>query len=166
MALVIYHNTNSTTMNDLYLKFDPSSNMNLTNLRLQCIMLWADRSGHWHCSSFPVVTWSPASVSVPVLLPGVVLTISLITRDNLIMSCLCGRPLDPGHCNWVRSQVSGHTNPSHLNKQNVKGGSIITSFTERFHSIWIVSQAEGLPLSHWMLQARVLTGDLECITLV
>ena len=36
MVLVIYHNTNSTTMNDLYLKFDPSSNMNLTNLRLMC----------------------------------------------------------------------------------------------------------------------------------
>ena len=36
MVWVIYHNTNSTTMNDLYLKFDPSSNMNLTNLLLMC----------------------------------------------------------------------------------------------------------------------------------
>ena len=79
MVWVIYHNTNSTTMNDLYLKFDPSSNMNLTNLLLMCNVM-ANRKQIWTLALllFPGC-YMISSVSVPVLLPGVVLTISLIT---------------------------------------------------------------------------------------
>ena len=102
----------------LSLRLDRLSNMNLTNEQLLCNDYNVMGKQILTLPLLSPVTWSPASGSVPGLLPGVGLTISLITGDNLIMGCLCGRPLDPGHRNWVRSHQH---QPLHINKQNVKG---------------------------------------------
>ena len=107
----------------------------------------------------------PVAVQCTWPVPGVGLTISLISRDNLIMCCLCGRPLDPGHRNWVRSQVTP-THPVPTNKMSRGAGLSYYVFYGEIAKLGDFFLDHRHSVINAPVNARVMTGELECIILL